>query len=56
MKPFSNIHEVVRKPVRPSLTADQRGSIIMAVILSVIYRHFLKAAVFGIVATQGARR
>jgi hypothetical protein len=41
----------------PSLTThQQRGSIVMAVILSVIYRHFLKAAVFGIVATQGMRR
>ena len=28
----------------------------MTAILSAIYRHFLKAAVFGIVATQGVRR
>jgi hypothetical protein len=57
MKPFSNIREVIRKPMRPSLTADQqRGSIVMATILSAIYRHFLKAALFGMVATRGARR
>jgi hypothetical protein len=30
--------------------------VIMAVILSAIYRHFLKAAVLGIVATQEVRR
>jgi hypothetical protein len=28
----------------------------MAAILSAIYRHFLKAALFGMVATQGVRR
>jgi hypothetical protein len=35
---------------------QQRGSIMMAAILSAIYRHFLKAALFGMVATQGVRR
>jgi hypothetical protein len=35
---------------------QQRGSIIMTAILSAIYRHFLKAAVLGMVATQEVRR
>jgi len=40
----------------PNLTGDQRGSIIMATILSLIYRHFLTAAIIGMAATQGVRR
>ncbi|SHH25146.1 hypothetical protein [Bradyrhizobium erythrophlei] len=57
MKPFSNTTKSSGNRCGPSLSANQqRGWIVMAVILSAIYRHFLKAAVFGMVATQGVRR
>jgi hypothetical protein len=34
----------------------QRSQVMMAAILSAIYRHFLKAALLGMVATRGVRR
>jgi hypothetical protein len=55
MKPFSDIHEVVRKPILAYLWSGFRGLMTMASVLSAIYRQFLNAALSG-VASQEARR
>ena len=49
--------EVVPQQTYPTVPfIERRGSIMLSDILSAIYRHFLKAALLGMAATQGVHR
>jgi hypothetical protein len=54
-KPFSEFSEVTRKQTSARITlTNQRGAIMLAVILNAIYRQFIRAALPGI-SRQGGK-